>query len=71
MRKIAASVLLKLIINGNEKCHSIDTPSACAELYKTLVESLDLHLNKYINTNIYIEIFKKKLIKTEWMSNFL
>jgi len=34
IRKIAASVLLKLFINGNEKCHSIDPPpSALAKFY--------------------------------------
>jgi len=26
--KTAASVLLKLFISGNERCHSTDTPSA-------------------------------------------
>ena len=31
--KIAASVLLKLFISGNERCHTTDAPSAWAELY--------------------------------------
>jgi len=32
--KTAASVVLKLFICGNERCHTTDTPSARAELHK-------------------------------------
>ena len=31
MGKIAASVVSKLLINGNETCHTTDSPSTCAE----------------------------------------
>ena len=31
--KTAASVLLKLFISGNERCHIIDAPSASAECH--------------------------------------
>jgi len=33
MKEIAASVLLKLLINGNERCHNPDAPSVGAELF--------------------------------------
>jgi len=32
-RNIAASVLLKLFISANERCHTNDAPNAWAELY--------------------------------------
>jgi len=33
MGTIAASVLLKLFINGNERCHTTDAPGALAERF--------------------------------------
>jgi len=38
MRKITASVLLKLFINGYEKCHSIDAPR---RMSKTLFSNVN------------------------------
>ena len=38
--KIAASVLLKLFISGNERCHTTTPPSALAELYFSNVNNI-------------------------------
>ena len=35
--KTAASVLLKLFISSNEWCHTIDAPSAWAELHFQII----------------------------------
>jgi len=57
--KIAASVLLKMFISGNERCHSTDTPSACEELFLSHVNNIQSMIPedlKNITTQVIINL---------------
>jgi len=49
MMKMAASVLLKLFSNGNEKCHSIEASCIEAELLFSNVKNMLVSLKRIIH----------------------
>jgi len=55
--KIAAPVLLKLFITGNEKCHTTDAPSTLA----------DFHSQMYTAYNQWSQRIRKN-VSTQWWS---